>query len=128
VRRILPPILHDLEVTCAVRFEVREVEVKLRAMGGEVSFLMCPVLGSEARVTFLGTGDPPQDVADLADRMQDVATEALWFEGLSKVWPECPEHPASHALRSTVVAKRPVWQCPLNRDVVAEIGRLSAAP
>jgi len=91
-----------------------------------VSFDACPALGSETRVTFLGTGRPPQDIADLAERMQDIATDALWFEGASTVWPECPEHPASHALRPTVEAERPVWRCPLTRELIAEIGSLAA--
>ncbi len=124
VRRILPPILHDLTAACAVPFEIREVRVERRAMAMEVSFTVCVPLESDAHVTFLGTGKPPQDIADLADKMQDVATDALWFEGLSWEWPECPEHPESHALRPTVVAERPVWRCPLTRVVVAEIGSL----
>src|SRR5437667_5067956 len=124
VQRILPPILHDLAATCAVPFEIGDVKVERRAMAMEVSFAVCAPLGSETQVTFLGTGKPPQDIADLADKVQDVATDALWFEGLSKVWPECLEHPESHALRPTVAAERPVWRCPLTREVIAEIGSL----
>jgi hypothetical protein len=128
VQRILPPILRDLAATCAVSFEVRDVRCERRAMATEVSFTVSPALGSETRVTFLGTGDPSQDIADLADKVQDVATDALWFEGLPKVWPECPEHQDSHALRPTVALKRPVWRCPLTREVIAEIGSLDGTP
>jgi hypothetical protein len=124
VKRILPPILHDLAATCAVPFEIRDVRVERRAMALEVSFAVFAPIGSETRVTFLGAGEPPQDIADLADKMRDVATDALWFEGLANVWPECPEHPGSHALRATVAAERPVWRCPLTREVIAEIGSL----
>ena len=128
VQRILSPILHDLGTTCAVGVEIREIGVVVGEMGMEVSFDVCPALGSETRVTFLGTGKPSQDIADLADKIQDVATDALWFEGRSNVWPECPEHPASHALRPMVAAERPVWRCPLTREVIAEIGNLPATP
>jgi hypothetical protein len=128
VRRILLPILHDLAATCAVKFEIRDIRCEIRAMAFEASFAVCAPLESETRVTFLGTGKPPQDVADRADKMQDIATDALWFEGFSKVWPECPEHPGSHALRATLTAERPVWRCPLTREVIAEIGGLGPRP
>ena len=124
VQRILPPILRDLAATCAARFEIGDVEVVTRATAMEVSFAVTTPLGSDTHETFLGTGRPPQDIVDLADRMQDVATDALWFEGVSNIWPECPEHPASHALRPTVAADRPAWQCPLTREIIAEIGSL----
>ena len=102
MQRTLSPIIHDLAATCAVPVEIRNVRLVLREMAMEVSFDLCPPLGSETRMTFLGTGQPPQDIADLAEKIQDVATDALWFESFSNVWPECPEHPASHALRPTV--------------------------
>ena len=124
VRRILPSILHDLAATCAVPFEIRDVRCERRAMAMEASFTVGTPLGSETRVTFLGTGKRPQDIADLADKMQDIATDALWYEGRSNLWPECPEHPGSHALRATVAAERPVWRCPLTREVIAAIGSL----
>jgi hypothetical protein len=126
--RILSPILHDLAATCVISFEICEVRVEHRSRGMELSFTVGPPLGSEARMTFLGTGKPQQDIVDLMDKVKDVATDALWFEGPPKVWPECPEHPASHALRPTVVAQRPVWQCPLTREIIAEIGSLAATP
>ena len=77
VRRIPPPILHDLTAACAVPFEIREVSVERRAMAMEVSFTVCVPLESDAHVMFLGTGKPPQDIADLVDKMQDVVTDAL---------------------------------------------------
>jgi hypothetical protein len=123
-QRILSPILHDLAATCAVPFEIGHCKVERRAMAMEFSFVVLAPLSSETHLSFLGTGKPAQDIADLADKMQDVATDALWFEGLFNAWPECPEHPESHALRPTVAAERPVWRCPLTREVIAEIGSL----
>jgi hypothetical protein len=123
--RVLAPILHDLRATCAASFEIRDARWEGQSISAGISFVICHSLGAETRVSVVASGKPWHDIADTADKVQDVATDALWFEGLSPLWPECPEHPGSHALLATVQSERPVWMCPANREVIAEIGTLA---
>jgi hypothetical protein len=62
-------------------------------------------------------------VADIADQVQEVAIEALWHEGFSATWPECPLHPNSHPLEAVSIADRAVWRCPTSTEAVAEVGK-----
>jgi hypothetical protein len=48
-------------------------------------------------------------IVSVADRIQEVAIEALWFARLPVTWPECPLHPNSHPLAAVVVDSRPMW-------------------
>ena len=41
-----------------------------------------------------------QQVAMLADQLQDALVESLPWLGLPAVWPECPDHPDSHPLEA----------------------------
>ena len=79
-------------------------------------------------------GEPFVDqLARLADQVQEWAVEALWAIGRSAVWPECPEHPNSHPLRVDVSAdqtgvERAVWRCPKSNVVAFAVGEMPTMP
>ena len=70
-----------------------------------------------------------EQLAHLADQVQEWAVETLWAAGRSAVWPECPEHPDSHPLRPQVADEytpeaTAVWCCPKSGHVIAPVGEL----
>lgn len=79
-------------------------------------------------------GEPfVEQLARLADQVQEWAVEVLWAIGRSAVWPECPEHPNSHPLRVDVSAdeagaERAVWQCPKSGEVAFAVGEMPTMP
>ena len=121
---ILGPILRDVARTCDVTLEVVD-ERWLPAVQQEFSFVVRDPSGSETRVAIVGTQELWQDIADTAEKMQEVAVEALWFEAQRVAWPDCPHHSNTHPLEAAVVSARAVWRCPVTREVVAEIGSLT---
>jgi hypothetical protein len=111
-RRALEAVLRDLRAQCSVRPDVREPEDDYPGL-----ILYAPD-GSGQGVYGVG-------LAEVADGVQDWAVEALWAEGESAVWPECPAHPDSHPLSATVVEEVAVWVCPQGGEVpVCPIGEL----
>lgn len=112
----LETVLRDLRAQCAVRPDIRTDDaygVMLWAPDGSARGLTSPRGGTAAEL-----------LAHLADQVQDWAVEALWSEGVSAVWPQCPTHPDTHPLTATVHADTAVWVCPKGRTTVARIGEL----
>ncbi len=68
-----------------------------------------------------GHAGPLQAVLFMTEQIQGAAFELLW-----RTWPECPDHPDGHPLDSDEDAGRPVWRCPTNGRVIAEVGSLRA--
>ncbi len=71
--------------------------------------------------TSLGVGyDLHQAVEFVAERVQDWIIDEQWH-----AWPQCPrhEHPAALGSQGT----SPTWVCPLDRQVIAEVGKLGDA-
>lgn len=62
-------------------------------------------------------------VVYLADQFQESEVEALWFAGLSAVWPHCPRHPNTHPLNARLHDGIAVWTCG-ESDVIGPIGDL----
>jgi hypothetical protein len=75
-------------------------------------------------VQLRGDGEP-DELAQLADQVQEWAVEELWNQSRSATWPECPFHPDSHPLEPAVVAGTATWRCPKTSESVASIGALS---
>jgi hypothetical protein len=65
-----------------------------------------------------------QQVAMLADQLQDALVESLPSLGLPAVWPECPDHPDSHPLQAVCDEAAAVWTCPRTGRQVGPIGQL----
>jgi hypothetical protein len=66
----------------------------------------------------------PNQLAHVADQIQEWAVEELWNQGRSATWPDCPFHPNSHPLEPAVVAGGASWRCPKTGATVAAIGEL----
>ncbi|MCQ8189666.1 hypothetical protein [Streptomyces rugosispiralis] len=114
----LKAVLRDLRAQCAVRPDIRTDDacgIMLWAPDGSALGLTSPLGGTAAEL-----------LAHLADQVQDWAVEALWSEGVSAVWPQCPTHPDTHPLTAAVRTDTAVWVCPKGRTTVARIGELEA--
>lgn len=112
----LETVLRDLQAQCAVQPHVREDDrfgVTLWAPDGSAQGLNSLLRGTAA-----------ERLVYLADQVQDWAVEALWSEGASAVWPQCPTHPDTHPLTATVRTDTAVWVCPKRGTAVARIGEL----
>ncbi|NRQ39890.1 hypothetical protein HII36_49890 [Nonomuraea sp. NN258] len=115
-------VLRDLHASCAVRPNVGEVAGG-GGWDGPVVMLSAPD-GTGMGVRIPRDGDLAEQLADVADQVQEWAVHALWMEGLPAVWPECPEHPGGHPLAAVVEGDTAVWACPRTRTVVAPVGSL----
>jgi hypothetical protein len=115
LRDALDVVLAELQRTSGLRpfLEERDGWVMLRNQDGQGQ-------GVQLR----GEGEP-DELARLADQVQEWAVEELWNRGRSTSWPECPFHPNSHPLKPAVVAGAAWWRCPKNAERVAVIGALS---
>lgn len=66
----------------------------------------------------------PEQVADLADQLQEWEVEELAAAGRPATWPECPRHPNSHPLAPEARGEAAVWCCPASGQVISAIGAL----
>jgi hypothetical protein len=130
--RALAPVLRDLEATCDVTLELSDdwpeppVDSPLFRpwhRSPELSVMVHEPSGSSTGISIEG-GSLPEQIAALADQLQDVAVETLWRAGLPASWPACPTHPRTHPLEAHVTLARAAWRCPRTFAVVADIGDL----
>jgi hypothetical protein len=66
-------------------------------------------------------------VVAVADQIQEIVIEALWGQGRSTTWPECPSHPGSHPLQAASQSGAPTWVCPASGRGWSAIGALDAS-
>jgi hypothetical protein len=78
--------------------------------------------GNGQGVQLRGRGEP-DELAQLADQIQEWAVEELWNQDRSATWPECPFHPNSHPLEPAVVAGTATWRCPRTSEALQPSGR-----
>ncbi|MFF4954989.1 hypothetical protein [Streptomyces chattanoogensis] len=112
----LEAVLRDLQAQCAVQPDVRSDD--------RFGIALWAPDGSGQGVTPHPDGTAAELLVHLADQVQDWAVEALWSEGASAVWPQCPTHPDTHPLTATVRTDTAVWVCPKRGTAVARIGEL----
>ena len=66
-----------------------------------------------------------EQVARLAEQVQEWEVEELCAAGRSATWPECPEHPNRHPLEPVVTdAGAAIWRCPRTGLAIGPIGAL----
>lgn len=127
---VLAPILRDLDAGHVPEPRVGKPEIDPRFFSpGEPGVMLYDSAGYGQGIRLLEDAPRPEQLAHLADQVQEWAVEALWAEGASAVWPQCPHHPDSHPLRPNVVdeytpSATAVWCCPKTGQVVAPIGEL----
>jgi hypothetical protein len=116
----MAPAFEDLVRTCPVPATI--VDEPWSELGP--SLMMLAPDGSGMGI-WVDVAQPRADqVAQVADQVQEWAVEALWGAGRSAIWPECPTHPASHPLKATVIDVEPVWICPVDETTQSTIGGL----
>ena len=85
----LGPVLRDLAATCSIELDVRLEEWEYEGP----SAIVWEPSGSGTGITLIA-GQPSADqIASLADQLQEVAIEALWSARLPVTWPQCPSPP-----------------------------------
>lgn len=67
-----------------------------------------------------------EEVARVAEQVQEWEIEELAAVGRSATWPECPDHPDSHPLSAVVDGGNAVWRCPRSGQVISAIGAFGA--
>lgn len=63
-----------------------------------------------------------EQVARVAEQVQEWEIEELATVGRSATWPECPDHPNSHPLSAVVAGGNAVWRCPRSGWAISAIG------
>ena len=122
----LAPVLRDLRTSGSVLPAVRDQQ--WGGIEGQATAYLYSPDGSGQGVSVM-TGEPaPQQIASVADQVQEWAVEELCSVGRSTNWPLCPEHPSSHPLSPVVQGGQAVWACPATGRQVSEIGHLGPGP
>ena len=84
---------------------------------------LAPVLRDIQATGAVGTPADAEQVARLADQVQEWEIEELAAVGRSATWPECPDHPNSHPLQPGLSDQdTAVWRCPRSGRVISEVG------
>ncbi len=123
----LRPVLRDVHAASPVRVVVREPSGDHPYDAGTVWLHVAGTLGSIGFRPAPGTALPDR-VCAAADQLHDWILECLPELGFPAVWPECPEHPATHPLRVGMTGDGPVWRCPRSAAVHARVGELGRVP
>lgn len=121
--RALRPVLLDLDATGYPVPTVEPSDWQTRPTG-ESAYLRSPD-GSGQGVwvdTALGAA---QQVAMVAEQVQEWAVEERASRRLGSNWPRCEEHPASHPMTPVADWRGAVWECPLSHRAACEIGQVS---
>ena len=74
----------------------------------------------------LGVSLQEQLVA-VADQIQEIVIEELWYSGHSASWPECPIH-GGHPLKPVIAGPDAMWECPSDHTKLFMIGELPQEP
>ncbi|MFF5209765.1 hypothetical protein [Streptosporangium sp. NPDC000396] len=122
----LEPVLQDLETGCAVPPDIREADPGSTAWEGLAEAWLFAPDGTGRGISVVIGQSRAEQVAYLADQVQEWAVEELCSAGLPAVWPECPAHRNSHPLLATLHNDEAIWACPRTREPIAPIGRLPA--
>jgi hypothetical protein len=119
--RALAPVLHDLETTGGPVPQVVDEDWQDDPRWPSAMLRGADGSGMGIRVT---AGDPrPQQVAEVADQVQEWAVEELWRNRPTN-WPPCPQHPTTHPLAPEVRDGAARWCCPTDGTAVAVVGAL----
>jgi hypothetical protein len=118
----LAPVLRDLETSGSVIPEVRDDQWS--GVEGQATAMLHSPDGSGQGVSVMTGESPVQQIASVADQVQEWTVEELCSAGRPTNWPQCPKHPSTHPLAAVVRAGRAVWTCPATGRPVCEIGQL----
>ena len=121
----LAPVLRDLDGPDGTRLRVGESDWA-DDVPGSAGMMLWDSGGSGTGIR-VELGRPLADqIAFVADQVQEQAVEALWREGRPTNWPACPQHPATHPAAAVARDGRAYWICPVSRETISRIGGLGA--
>jgi hypothetical protein len=122
LREAVAPVLRDLAATSTSTPVIRE---EAHEEGDE---MVCAWLegadGTGQGIRVALSCSPVEQLADLADQVQEWVIEELHAAGESAVWPPCPRHP-NHPLQPEVRDEMAVWICPRTSQAIGAIGTLA---
>jgi hypothetical protein len=121
------PVLRDLLATEAIVPEVRYEAWQDRGPES-VSAFIGPAGGTAGSrgVWVELAASLAEQVARLAEQVQEWEVEELCASGQSATWPQCPEHPNAHPLEPAVTdAAAAIWRCPRAGLAISAIGELA---
>ncbi|GAB3051977.1 hypothetical protein GCM10027053_09620 [Intrasporangium mesophilum] len=122
-RAALAKLRHDLARGTPIELDVLDEQAV--DSGVDDSFWLLGTHGTRTGVIVPKSLEPGPLLASIAGQVQDFLHEELPGRSLPALWPECPTHPRSHPLSPDAANdSAAVWLCPLNNQVIAEIGLL----
>jgi hypothetical protein len=124
LREVMAPVVWDMVASGAVMPAIQE-----EAFPEDDETFCVWLWGSDGTGMgvwiYLAQSDAEQ-VARVAEHVQDWEIEELAAVGRSATWPECPDHPDSHPLNAIVDGENAVWRCPRSGRLISAIGGLAA--
>jgi hypothetical protein len=117
------PLLHDMEATGQALPDIRPEAHEGPGAGVVCAWIQDPG-GTGRQITVLPSGPRGDQLSDLAEQLQDWATDAQ-ADPQQPRWPDCPAHPG-HRLEPEATGETAVWYCSQNARVIAEIGALDS--
>jgi hypothetical protein len=125
LRHAAAPLLADLAASGMPVPDIREEAHNEPGLPSASGWLQEPD-GAGQAIGVLLDRSPAQQVAELAEQIQDWATDQQQDANRPRYWPACPKHPdAPHRLTPEVRDDRAVWSCWESRQVIWPIGELA---
>jgi hypothetical protein len=124
LRGAVAPLLADLAASGMSLPDIREEAREERATASVCAWIQGSGATGEG-ISVLLDRPPAEQVAQLAEQLQNWAADQLHDAGLPPEWPACPEHPSPpHRLEPEVRDRAAVWACLESGRVMWAIGAL----
>jgi len=124
LRETAAPLLTDLAASGMGLPDIREKAREERAAASVCAWIQGPGRTGEG-ISVLLDSPPAEQVAQMAEQLQNWAADQLHDAGQPPEWPACPEHPSPpHRLEPDVRDGAAVWACPESGHVIWAIGAL----
>jgi hypothetical protein len=121
LRDIMAPVLRDIVTSGAVLPFVQE-EAFPDVEDGTFCVFLWGADGTGLGVWIHVAWSGAEQVARVAEEVQEWEIEELAAVGRSATWPECPDHPNSHPLNAVTGGGNAVWRCPRSGRAISAIG------
>jgi hypothetical protein len=122
--RAIAPLLADLAASGMSLPDIRE-EAHEERQAPSVCGWIQRLDGTGEGISVLADTSPAEQVAELAEQVQNWAADQMHDAGRTPEWPACPQHPSTpHRLDPEVRDGRAVWTCRQTGQVIWPIGDL----
>jgi len=124
--RAAAPLLADLAASGMPLPDIRDEAHEERQLSSVSGWVQEPDGVCGQGISVMLDIQPEQQVAQLAEQIQEWATDWQYDPGRPHHWPACPQHPdAPHQLTAEVRDDRAVWTCWQSTQVICPIGELT---